>query len=138
AMYGEGIAIDNSNMLFFIGTYLGSVVNPFNLGTGIPSLGGVSTEAAYMIGFNMGTSTGGWSRNAVVAPPGKVFGKEVACLGGRVYFTGEFSKNSINIQGLVPALPFIGGFNATSPNYHVFTVRYTAFGTAPNANVTKS
>ncbi|HYG52755.1 MAG TPA: T9SS type A sorting domain-containing protein, partial [Flavobacteriales bacterium] len=136
-MIGEGIAVDEqNNMVYVTGTYKGSASNPFSLGAA--ALPSVSNYAAFMIGKNYNTSAA-WSKNAYVSlSSGNTYGKEVSCVNNRVFFVGEFSRNTVAIQGITGTYNFFGANSIGPENFHVFTATYNSSGTGLVANVTRS
>lgn len=131
-MSGEGISIDPvTGNSYFVGTFQKNVNTPFQF-PGINSLPNLSGNNAYMIGFDINTSTG-WARYGNV-PGSNAYGKSVVYKNNRVYYTGNYNRNNINIQA-IGLFPYVTS-GAALTNNHVFIACYKPNGLGDWGNVT--
>ena len=131
-MSGEGISIDPvTGSPYFIGTYQNMVNSPFQF-SGINNLPNLSGNNAYMIGLDINTSLG-WSKYGNV-PGSHAYGKSVVYKNNRVYYTGNYNRNDINIQ-TIGSFPYVTSGVALANN-HVFIACYKPNGVGDWGNVT--
>lgn len=130
-MSGEGISIDQiTGDPYFTGTFQNIVDAPFQYGT-INNLPNFSENSAYLIGLDINTFNG-WSRYAN-APFGNTYGKSVVFKDNHVFYTGNYSRNDIDIE-LIGSFPYIT--SGMPINNHIFIACYESPGGGVWGNVT--